>query len=137
MSESSSRNLFLELVFSACKLENNIYTVYLFLLNNPQVRNYGFYHFSLRQKEQLCFQKFVLQNTRSVMYDSFGESVFFFFFFFFYLPFQTGFLCISLAVLELTLQTRLSSNSEVCLPLPPECWITVVYHHCWIFHSVR
>jgi hypothetical protein len=36
--------------------------------------------------------------------------------------FETGFLCIALAVLELTLKTRLASNSEIRLPLPPECW---------------
>ena len=36
--------------------------------------------------------------------------------------FETGFLCIALAVLELTLQTRLALNSEIRLPLPPECW---------------
>ena len=34
---------------------------------------------------------------------------------------QTGFLCVALAVLELTLQNRLASNSEVHLPMPPEC----------------
>ena len=28
----------------------------------------------------------------------------------------------TLAVLELTLYTRLASNSEICLPLPPKCW---------------
>jgi hypothetical protein len=44
------------------------------------------------------------------------------FFFCFVLFFKRGFLCIALAVLELTLQTRLASNSEICLPLPPECW---------------
>ena len=31
--------------------------------------------------------------------------------------FETGFLCVALAVLELTLQTRLALNSEICLPL--------------------
>jgi hypothetical protein len=36
--------------------------------------------------------------------------------------FETGFLCVALAVLELTLLTRLASNSEICLPLPPKCW---------------
>jgi hypothetical protein len=36
--------------------------------------------------------------------------------------FETGFLCIALAVLELTLYTRLASNPEIRLPLPPECW---------------
>jgi hypothetical protein len=35
---------------------------------------------------------------------------------------ETGFLSIALAVLELTLLTRLASNSEIRLPLPPECW---------------
>ena len=39
-----------------------------------------------------------------------------FFFFFFS---ETGFLCVILAVLELT---RLASNSEIRLPLPPKCW---------------
>ncbi|GAB1291686.1 Zinc finger protein 112 [Apodemus speciosus] len=33
-----------------------------------------------------------------------------------------GFLCVALAVLELTLETRLASNSEIRLPLPPKCW---------------
>ena len=33
--------------------------------------------------------------------------------------FQTGFLCIALAALELTLYTRRASNSEIRLPLPP------------------
>jgi hypothetical protein len=42
---------------------------------------------------------------------------FLFFFFFFFGSFKTGFLCIALAVLELTLQTRLASNSEIRLPL--------------------
>jgi hypothetical protein len=36
--------------------------------------------------------------------------------------FKTGFLCIVLAILQLTLYTRLASNSEIHLPLPPECW---------------
>jgi hypothetical protein len=35
--------------------------------------------------------------------------------------FETGFLCIALAVLELTLESRLTSNSEIRLPLPLEC----------------
>jgi hypothetical protein len=47
---------------------------------------------------------------------------FFSFFFFFLVFFETGFLCIVLAVLELTLWTRLASNSEIHLPLPPKCW---------------
>ena len=33
--------------------------------------------------------------------------------------FETGFLCVALAVLELTLYTRLALNSEICLALPP------------------
>ena len=33
------------------------------------------------------------------------------------------FLCVALSVLELALQTRLASNSEICLPLPPKCCI--------------
>jgi hypothetical protein len=45
-----------------------------------------------------------------------------FWFFCFVLFFETGFLCGALAVLELTLQTRLSSNSEIYMPLPPKCW---------------
>jgi hypothetical protein len=36
--------------------------------------------------------------------------------------FEIGFLCVALAVLELTLETRLASNSEIHLPLPPQCW---------------
>ena len=34
---------------------------------------------------------------------------------------ETGFLCVVLAVLEHTLYTRLASNSEIHLPLPPTC----------------
>jgi hypothetical protein len=37
--------------------------------------------------------------------------------------FKSGFLFIVLAVLELTLYTRLASNLvEIHLPLPPKCW---------------
>ena len=43
-------------------------------------------------------------------------------FLFLFLFFETGFLCVALAVLEPTLQTRLASNSEIRLLLPPECW---------------
>ena len=35
--------------------------------------------------------------------------------------FETGFLCIALAILELTLKTKLASNSEIHLPMPPKC----------------
>jgi hypothetical protein len=41
-----------------------------------------------------------------------------FFIFFIFWFFETGFRCIALADLELT---RLALNSEICLPLPPEC----------------
>ena len=43
-------------------------------------------------------------------------------FFFFFKFFETGFLCVSLAVLELILYTRLALNTEIRLPLPPKCW---------------
>ena len=36
--------------------------------------------------------------------------------------FETGFLCVALAVLELTLWTGLTWNSEVHLPLPSKSW---------------
>jgi hypothetical protein len=45
--------------------------------------------------------------------------VFVFLFVCFVLFYETGFLCVALAVLELTLKTRLVSNSEIRLPLPP------------------
>ena len=51
-----------------------------------------------------------------------------FFCFVLFVFFKTGFLCVALAVLELTLQTRLSSNSEIHLPLPSKCW--GMHHHC-------
>jgi hypothetical protein len=35
---------------------------------------------------------------------------------------ETGFLCVALAGLEIAPWTRLASNSEIPLPLPPECW---------------
>ena len=54
-----------------------------------------------KHHECLCFVSFVL---------------------FLWFFFETGFLCVALAVLELTLWTRLASNSEIHLPLPPECW---------------
>jgi hypothetical protein len=42
--------------------------------------------------------------------------------FLFCFVFEAGFLCVALAVLELTLKTRLALNSEIRLPLPPKCW---------------
>jgi hypothetical protein len=47
-------------------------------------------------------------------------------FFFFFLCFETGFLWIALAVLELTLYTRLASNSEIRLSAGN---IKGVHHH--------
>jgi hypothetical protein len=41
---------------------------------------------------------------------------------FIYLFIKTRFLCVVLAVLDLTLWTRLASNSEIPLPLPSKCW---------------
>jgi hypothetical protein len=46
----------------------------------------------------------------------------FFFFFFLFCFFFTGFLCIALAVLELTLKTRLAWIPEIYLFLPPKYW---------------
>ena len=51
--------------------------------------------------------------------------------------FETGFLCIALAVLELILWTRLASNSEICLPLLPSCWIKGVRHIAWLTELLR
>jgi hypothetical protein len=47
----------------------------------------------------------------------------------FVLFFETGFLYVALAVLELTLYTRLASNSEIHLLLPPECGIKGISYH--------
>jgi hypothetical protein len=59
-------------------------------------------------------------NSRALLH---GLFLFHFLFLFsFGLVFETGFLCVALAVLELTLQTRLALNSEIHLPLPPKCW---------------
>ena len=43
--------------------------------------------------------------------------------------FETGFLCVALAVLELTLWSGLKLT-EIYLPLPPKCWIKGMHHHC-------
>ena len=40
---------------------------------------------------------------------------------------ETGFLCVALAILELTLKTRLASNSEIHLP---SAGIKGVHHYC-------
>ena len=43
--------------------------------------------------------------------------------------FETGFLCVALAVWELSLQTRLVSNIEIYMPLPPSAGIKGVHYH--------
>ena len=55
-----------------------------------------------------------------------GWVFFCFVFLFFCCFFETGFLYIALAVLELTLRTRLALNSEICLP---SAGIKGVRHH--------
>ena len=40
--------------------------------------------------------------------------------------FETGFLCVTLAALELTLQTTLALNSEILLPLRHHAWLLVL-----------
>jgi hypothetical protein len=40
----------------------------------------------------------------------------------YYYYFETGFLCSNLDVLELALETRLASNSEIYLPLSLQYW---------------
>ena len=49
--------------------------------------------------------------------------------------FETGFLCIALAVLGTHSVDRLASNSEICLPLPPrvlglQACATTAQLHC-------
>jgi hypothetical protein len=56
----------------------------------------------------------------------FGAFVCLLFFFFFFS--ETGFLYVALAVLDLTMQTKLDLNSEICLPLPL-LELKGVYHH--------
>lgn len=51
--------------------------------------------------------------------DSKSQATFLFVCFSF---FERELLCVALAILELTLQTRLDLNSEIHLPQPPECW---------------
>jgi hypothetical protein len=66
----------------------------------------------------LAFQPAEMQNmTRWFLFC----FLFFVFCFLFFVS-ETGFLCVALAVLELVLLTSLTSNSEICLPLPLECW---------------
>lgn len=47
--------------------------------------------------------------------------------------FETRFLCVILLILELTLYTRLSWNSEVCQVLLPSARIKDVLHYTWPF----
>jgi hypothetical protein len=69
----------------------------------------------------MCIAVLLVVDSHSVISSGKFYLLFFWFFCFFWF-FETGFLCIALAVLELTLYTRQASNSEICLPLPPECW---------------
>ena len=58
-------------------------------------------------------------------------TVFFVFLFFvFFLLFRDRVSLVALAVLELTLQTRLGLNSEICLPCLPSAGIKGMCHHC-------
>jgi hypothetical protein len=43
---------------------------------------------------------------------------------------ETMVLCVALAALELTLWPRQALNSEIFLPLPSECWVKGLHHHC-------
>ena len=49
--------------------------------------------------------------------------------FVFVLFFESGFLCVALAVLELTLKTRLASNSDIHLLCLPSAGIKGVCHY--------
>lgn len=40
--------------------------------------------------------------------------------------FETGSHFVVLAVLEVTLWSKLALNSELCLPLPPEVWVHTI-----------
>ena len=55
-----------------------------------------------------------------------------FLFLFIYLFFESGFLCVALAVLELTLQTRLALNSERSSCFYLFARIKSVHHHTWL-----
>jgi hypothetical protein len=55
----------------------------------------------------------------------------------FFVCFETGFLFIALAVLELTLETRLASNSEIHLPLPPECQDLLLFNGWLLFYCAH
>jgi hypothetical protein len=70
-----------------------------------------------RRLEQVA--RLSLRPSRAIQHEA--ETIKFVFVFCF--VFETGFLSIALAVLELTLLTRLASNSEICLSLPPKCWV--------------
>ena len=68
----------------------------------------------------------ISKHDKDCIYDIYihlspTPNIFFCLFCFCFCFFETGFLCITLGVLELTLQTRLASNSEIRSPLPPKC----------------
>ena len=76
------------------------------------------YHWNVSDSGLLC-----LGHSRSLNSCLFITLFYFFILFYlFILVFQGRVLCVTLAVLELTLYTRLALNSEILLPLPPRCW---------------
>jgi hypothetical protein len=72
----------------------------------------------LEEQSMLLTAELSLQPPHVVLFFIFIYLFYFIYYLFFF--FETGFLCIALAVLELTLYTRLAS--EIHLPLPPKCW---------------
>lgn len=71
-----------------------------------------FLKLELRNQSSLVEEQEVLNTT-----ESFPASVLFCCF-----VFETGFLVVALAILELTPKTRLTLNREIRLPLPLKCW---------------
>ena len=62
----------------------------------------------------------LLSGTWITHYKTENQCLLFVWFFFFFFLRQ-GFY-VAMDVLELALLTRLASNSEICLPLPPKYW---------------
>jgi hypothetical protein len=88
--------------------------LYILLGHNTTTKPYSYTLFSLFFRSYIYFLLLIF----SFHYGERRFTVQFLFFSFF----ERGFLCVALAVLELTLQTRLALNSQISLPLPPECW---------------
>jgi hypothetical protein len=79
--------------------------------------------FSLGEKKghaEVLTDQILGMNASAMHFCSphFKKNLFIYLFWFF----ETEFFRIALAVLELTLYTRLALNSEIHLPLPPEFW---------------